>query len=535
MTPTDIPLQQLRQTAAYAYTDVRQSSGSSSRGISAELDGDQGNEYAAELTADEGITVLERKLGLWSGMAIVVGSIIGSGIFSSPALILESVGSVGMSMMVWVIGAIVSLCGCAAYMELGTMLPRSGGEKEYLDVAFPKPRALLPFVFCLSIIAISFPSGLAADAVVTGVYFVYSASGKPASGHSEWTQRAIGLAVVVVCGLLHGLCSRTAIRIQNLLTVVKVLLLVLIVCVGTVGLANGLHSPRSNSFDSAFHGTSRNAHSYVSALFKVFFSYSGYTSLNYSIDELRNPVRNLPRAAMGGLVATTVLYILSNVAFFVVLSPEAIRGANTAVAGVFFTTAFSATWGQRIIPAFIGLAAFGNVLCATFSASRVIFEAAREGYLPFAQYLGSVNHRFQAPIYALAVSTILSAAFIVGPPPGEAYDFLIDIGGYPSWVFYGLSVVGLLIMRRTHKDLARPFRTWVSANVLTIATALFMCIVPFVKPEGAATSIPYWAAPLAATLFIAASIPMWYIQIVIRLGLDRSHYALKTQSLEGIK
>ncbi|KAJ2825585.1 hypothetical protein FBU31_003679 [Coemansia sp. 'formosensis'] len=280
---------------------------------------------------------------------------------------------------------------------------------------------------------------------------------------------------------------------------------------------------------------SRNAHSYVSALFKVFFSYSGYTSLNYSIDELRNPVRNLPRAAMGGLAATTVLYILSNVAFFVVLSPEAIRGAHTAVAGVFFTTAFSATWGQRIIPAFIGLAAFGNVLCGTFSASRVIFEAAREGYLPFARHLGSVNLRFQAPLYALGVGTVLAAVFIVAPPPGEAYDFLIDIGGYPSWVFYGLSVVGLLIMRRTHRDVARPFRTWMSANVLTIATALFMCIVPFVKPSGDATSIPYWAAPLAAILFIVASVPMWYIQVVVRLGLDRSHYAMQQMSPDGIK
>ncbi|KAJ2330489.1 hypothetical protein GGH91_006652, partial [Coemansia sp. RSA 2671] len=317
-------------------------------------------------------------------------------------------------LVVWVIGAVVSLCGCAAYMELGTMLPRSGGEKEYLDVAFPRPRALLPFVFCLSIIAISFPSGIAAD------------------------------AVVVVCGLLHGLCSRVAIRVQNLLTVVKVLLLVLIVVVGVIGLANGLHTPRSKSFEGAFQGTSRNAHSYVSALFKVFFSYAGYTSLNYSIDELRDPVRNLPRAAMGGLVATTVLYVLSNVAFFIVLSPEAMRASSTAVAGVFFTTAFSATWGQRIVPAFIGLAAFGNVMCATFSASRVVFEAAREGYLPFARYLGSVDGRFQAPVWALAFSTVAAAAFIVGPPPGEAYDFLIDIGGYPSWVFYGLSVVGLL-------------------------------------------------------------------------------------------
>ncbi|KAJ2741463.1 hypothetical protein GGI20_005170 [Coemansia sp. BCRC 34301] len=509
MTPLDIPLQQLHQ-----YTDVRQSSGSSIELVA----GDQVDEYTAP-------DVLERKLGLWSGMAIVVGSIIGSGIFSSPALILDSVGSVGMSMVVWSIGAVVSLCGCAAYMELGTMLPRSGGEKEYLDVAYPRPRALLPFVFCLSFIAISFPSSLAADAVVTGVYFVYSAKGSPANGHSEWTQRTIGLAVVVSCALLHGLCGRAAIRVQNALTVVKVLLLVLIAGVGCVGLANGLHSPRSDAFHDAFHGTSRNPHAYASALFKVFFSYSGFTSLNYSIDELRSPVRNLPRAAMGGLAVTTVLYLLCNAAFFVVLSADAVRDAGTAVAGVFFSSALSPVWGQRVVPALIGLAAFGNVMCATFSASRVVFEAAREGYLPGARYLGSVDRRFQAPLYALGVSTVLAALFIVGPPPGEAYDFLIDIGGYPVWLFYGLAVVGLLIMRSTHASLARPFRTWMGANVLTIATALFMCCVPFVSPDDKdVRQIPYWAAPVAALLFVVLSVPMWYLQVVVRQGLDRSIY-----------
>ncbi|KAJ2584070.1 hypothetical protein GGH95_000626 [Coemansia sp. RSA 1836] len=528
MTTNDIPLQQLHQSAAYAYTDVRQSSGSSIDVSAEELVGDQHIDF---VPSD---AVLERKLGLWSGMAIVVGSIIGSGIFSSPALILDSVGSVGMSMVIWIIGAIVSLCGCAAYMELGTMLPRSGGEKEYLDAAYPWPRALLPFVFCLSIIFISFPSGLAADAVVTGVYFVYAATGKTANSHSEWTQRAIGLAVVAACALLHGLCGRTAIRVQNVLTVVKVLLLVLIVGVGSVGLANGLHTPRADGFHDAFRGTSRNAHAYVSALFKVFFSYAGYTSLNYSIDELRNPVRNLPRAAMGGLAVTTVLYILCNVSFFVVLSPDAVREAGTAVAGVFFTQALSPTWGQRIVPALIGLATFGNVMCGTFSASRVIFEAAREGYFPGgSRYLGAVNRKFQTPLYALGMSSILSAAFIVGPPPGEAYDFLLDIGGYPSWVFYGLAVVGLLILRRTHRDLVRPFRTWLVANVLTIATALFMCCVPFAKPDGGdVRDIPYWAAPVAALLFIAVSVPMWYIQVVVRRGLDRSHYAQHHQSGE---
>ncbi|KAJ2240512.1 hypothetical protein GGH97_004641, partial [Coemansia sp. RSA 475] len=214
-----------------------------------------GSDILDEETAEP--AELERTLGLWSGMAIVVGTIIGSGIFSTPSLILAAVGSVGMSMVVWVLGAVVSVCACVAYMELGTMLPRSGGEKEYLQAAFPRPRALLPFVFCLSSLAVGSPSGLAADSAVTGTYFMYAATGRSVE-HSEWAQRAIGVAVALFCTLMHGFFVRAAIRLQSVLTVVKVLLLVLIVTVGFgVGIKRG-----TRGFGDAFAGTSTHPSAY---------------------------------------------------------------------------------------------------------------------------------------------------------------------------------------------------------------------------------------------------------------------------------
>ncbi|KAJ2556683.1 hypothetical protein EV175_001840 [Coemansia sp. RSA 1933] len=500
--------------------DNRNSRASSIAGSS--LFGSEEDQRSTEEPAPQPVGELERRLGLWSGMAIVVGTIIGSGIFSTPSLILGSVGSVGMSMVVWVVGAGVSICGCISYMELGTMLPRSGGEKEYLDAAYPQPRALLPFLFCLSSIFVCSPSALAADSVVTGTYFIYAATGR-ASDHSEWAQRTIGVAVAVFCSAMHGFFVRGAIRLQSALTAVKVLLLLLVVFVGfSTALARRGSAAASQSFSHAFAGTSTHPSAYSSALFKVFFAYSGYTSLNYSIDELKSPVRNLPRAALGGLLVTAVLYVLSNVAYFLILDPESIRASGTAVAGVFFTSAFGEAVGQRLVPVFIGLATLGNVMCGVFSASRIVFEAAREGYLPLDRYLGKISN-FQSPLWALSASCLLTVLFIVTPPAGEAYSFLIDIGGYPVWLFYGLSVAGLLLLRHTRKDLLRPFKAWNIANAVTIVVAVFMCLVPFVKPDTESQAIPYWAAPLSAVSFVLLSCGLWYVQIVVRRGLELSH------------
>ncbi|ORX69381.1 amino acid transporter [Linderina pennispora] len=468
-------------------------------------------------------------------MAIVVGSIIGSGIFSTPSLILQEVGSTGMTLLVWSLGGAISLCGCLSYMELGTMLPRSGGEKEYLDVAFPRPRAMFSYMFCLCGVFISSASGAAADAVVTGAYFLYAANGSSVnadgqiSKHAEWMQRLVGLGVVMFCTMAHAVFVRQAIRLQNLLTVLKTVLLLVIVLVGLVGLAGGLRIDSPHSFKNPFHGTVHDASAYSSALFKVFFSYAGYTTLNYSIDELKDPLKNLPRAAIGGLLVTTALYILTNIAYFSVLTPDAIMRSNTAVAGVFFSHAFNETWGHQVVPVFIGLAAFGTVMCSVFTMSRIIFEAAREGFLPWGHTIGQVS-RFQSPLYALAITCIICVLYIVVPPPGDAYNFLIDIGGYPTWFFCGLSVVGLLVMRRTHSGLDRPYKTWVVTNLVTIATAVYMCIVPFIKPKTGVgssddSSIPYWAAPFSGLLFIAFSCAMWYIRIVRQRGLETSYYA----------
>jgi len=176
-----------------------------------------------------------------------------------------------------------------------------------------------------------------------------------------------------------------------------------------------------------------------------------------------------------------------------------------------------------VLPILVAISAYGSVMCMTFTGARVIFEAAKEGYLPFADFFATVS-RFETPMNAFIIHWVMTMTLMLAPPPGEAYNFIIDLTGYPSWIFYGASVLGLIILRYTAADLPRPFRSPQVFNGFFLLTCAFLAILPFVpsKSSQSDTSLPYWLYPTLALIFIFASIGLWYWQIVVRKAMNRS-------------
>ena len=291
---------------------------------------------------------LDRTMGMFSGMLLCVGMIVGSGIFSTPALILQKVGSPGMAVLIWVIGGIVSFCGTFAYLELGTMRPRSGGEKEYLDYAFQRPKALLAFLFSLSMIFLIRTGYCAADAIVFGTYVLYAGYGPRdhidnafVKENFDWIERGLAVAAMLLVTLVQALSVKWSIRLQNVLTIIKIIVLIVVAVTGIVALCGGFKNlPENNNFKNPFEGTSADPTSYASALFKIFFTYDGWNNLNYSIDELIDPIKNLPRAAIGGISITTSLYVLANVAYFAVVPKDMVGKSGQVLAAEFFRLTF---------------------------------------------------------------------------------------------------------------------------------------------------------------------------------------------------
>ena len=181
------------------------------------------------------------------------------------------------------------------------------------------------------------------------------------------------------------------------------------------------------------------------------------------------------------------------------------------LAGTFFSYTFGEIAGAKVFPICIALSAFGAVCAMVFSASRVIYAAAQAGYFPFSSFFSTINERTGTPVNALIFHWVCVNFLMFAPPPGAAFNFLVEFAQYPSWIFYGLSVTGLVVMRFTHMHYPRPFKVFLPITFVFIAVAIFLAVFPFVPSVN--PDYPYYLPSLSGILFIGAGVPLWYMLV----------------------
>jgi amino acid transporter len=461
-----------------------------------------------ELTFEEDTAGgMGRHLGITSCTLLIVGKIIGTGIFSTPSSILSSVGSVGASFMLWVLGFLLSFCGLFIWLELGTMFPRSGGEKVYLEAVYRKPKYLATIGFAANAILLGFT---ASGCIVFASNILVAAD----QAVGRWNERGIALGVMLFVTLLHGFTPKTGVLIMNLLSIFKIVILVFVVITGWVVLSGKTRvtDPYYN-FRNAFAGSSTSSNDYATATFKVLFAYSGWSNVNYVMNNVRNPVRTLKIAAPLGLGICAGLYLLANVAYFSAATKMEIEESGVTVAALFFGNVFGSV-AERALSVFIALSAIGNVITSTFSAARVNQELAKEGIpLPFGNKFWASNWPTgKSPLPGLIIHLILSVIVIIAPPPNIAYPFILDVEGYPQQIINFFIVIGLFYLRWTKPDTVRPFRVWWPLAVFFLAAAAFLLIAPFLKPAngvGDTPPLPYYLYCLVGIAVMLAGVLYW--------------------------
>ena len=299
---------------------------------------------------------------------------------------------------------LLTLSGLSVYLEFGLAIPKSGGEKNYLERIFRRPRHLATSVFAVQMVLLGFSAG---NSLAFGRY-VLLAVGRPMP--DGWIPRIIAVVCMTFVIILHTAFPKWGLRLTNALGIFKVLVLLLIVFSGFAALAGYRLVPDPHNFEN-FWAVEKGegyggggTYAYATALLQVVYSYKGWENANYVMDELKNPQRTLKIAAPLAVIGITVLYVLANVAYFAAIPKAELAQSEVIVAGLFFRNVFGESAAARSLPAFVALSNIGNVLAVSFAHSRVNQELAREGILPWSGFWAS-NKPFGTPAASVSATT----------------------------------------------------------------------------------------------------------------------------------
>ena len=400
---------------------------------------------------------------------------------------------------------------------------------------------MMSFIFSLVWVIAVLPGQTAASAIACGKFLLGGVIGTESqllSRHPdtflaqnyEYGARLIAGAFVIIISLSHSFLPLTTIKLQSSLAILKLVVLGLVLVCGVAVAANAIPGVIiSSNYANMWSGSVSDPGTIVSNMFTILYIFEGWDTINYSLDEFIDPVKNLPLASFFSIFLCIILVLLCTVAYYAVVPIASIIDKSKGdIALQYFTIILGPIFGQTIISILISLSAFSTVMVLCFISSRISFECAKDGYFhPYLGKLMSKKSKYDSPLYPLLFHCIISLLFIFGAPPGDSYSLLVQITSYPQWIFFGITVSGVLLMRFTKPDLYRPIEAPVPIAIFFVLFSIFMACIPFVPPPAGTwtANFSYLLVPtLGITLLIACWV-WWYIQVVIFDGLAQSFHA----------
>lgn len=415
------------------------------------------------------MTELKRDLGIWAALAIVVGTVIGSGIFRVPQSMILNVGTVRMVFVVWIVGGALSLAGALTYAELAAAMPGAGGEYVYLTEAYGP---LWGFLYSWTQMWVAKSGSIATLATA---FFEYTAHFVPQFEQVWFTVgpfaikygQVFALVLILALGGVNYLGVRVGGDVQVAVTAVKIGLIAFVIGAGLMYAhpAAATPLPVTALTPAPFAG-------FIAALVGALWAYDGWNNVGMVASEVRNPQRNLPVALIGGTVGVIATYMLANWAYFRVLSPVE-TGAHKLVAAEMMQRV-AGSWGASAVSLAAMISIFAALNGSILTGARVPYAAARDGL--FFRSAAYVHPAFRTPGISILMLSGWSSVLVLSGKYEELFDFVI----FGSWILYGMATASVFVLRRKRPDLPRPYRTigypvvpllfLIGATVLEIST-----------------------------------------------------------------
>jgi len=417
---------------------------------------------------------LERALGVWGAVSIVIGTVIGSGVFLVPSTMIRAVGSVHMLFVVWIVAGLLTLFGALTYAELAAAMPEAGGEYVYLSAAYS------PFWGYLYGWTQFWVAKSGSIATLAAGFYTYLTVFYPVLGNAwivtpfhigpggslleiHYGQLVAIALILILCGVNY-LGVRAGGGFQIFVTAVKLSLLVAVIAIGLFS-GHGDFSHFSGHVPAVV-GVS----GFFAAMVSALWAYDGWNNVSMVSSEIQQPQRNLPRALILGTLAVIAIYVLINVAYFYVLSPADVAASHRVAADMMSVV------GGPIAVTGVTIAVLISILAALngsiLSGSRVPYAMARDGL--FFRTAAFVHPKFRSPGHAMLLLSLWSCIVVLSGWFDDLYNFVI----FGSWILYLMTAVSVIVLRRKNPNLKRPYRVvgYPFVPVLFAAVAVLLLV-----------------------------------------------------------
>lgn len=411
---------------------------------------------------------LARDLRVSHATAVVVGTIIGSGIFLVPAEMMQAVGSAKLVYLAWFVGGLLSFFGALTYAELGAMKPQAGGEYVYVRDGYGP---LAGFLYAWTWFLIAKPASIAT--LATG--FVRVLGNFPALSflsrnlisvpfHVTYGQ-LLAIAAAVLISLLNYLGVKKAAEFQLVFTVLKIAIILGIVLIGFSD-ASGTW----RNFAGTYSGAAGGVAGFMAALVAALWAYDGWNDLNMVSGEIRDPERSIPIALIAGVATVGILYMLVNAAVQYVLPASMVATSQRPASDA--TAAVLGTMGSGIVSAGMAISMLVAMNGTIMSGARIPFAVARDRY--FFSALAEVHPRFHTPSIAIIAQAVLAIILLLF---GGSFRQFFSLAIFAEWLFYMVAASTVFIFRQRESELPRPYRVWgypAVPSLFVLAAALLL-------------------------------------------------------------